>query len=452
MPVVPEAAESCRFGGRNTSALITRKFLAFPIAKPLTKILLIRFSALGDVIQTLPILTMLREEFPEAKLGWAIDTELAPAIEGHPALDYIHRCSRNGWKRAAYRMTGWPAIAREFTALVKEIRSVGYDVSIDVQGLFKTALLPYLVGIRRRIGYAHGREFSSLFYTEKYLDLSEYFDPTVFHLEHMVGLVRMLDDHRDEHRAAPSDANTESAVCADQTGTAWRPRRAAEVAYKVRPPALPEALRQRAGEVLKQAFAESAPVVAMAPATQWKSKCWPEDYWITLIQQVLARTNLNVLLMGSSADAPLAERILSAFQPDELSGRVCNLFGKAPIQDMYALYEQVQAAVGPDSAPLHVAGAMGVPVLIGIYGPTGYRRTPPLGSPHVKLLTTEGQLSCQPCHERICPLGTDECMKRIRPDDVFCALLEALTQARIEFMGNGANRDPQRMPLLHSLG
>jgi len=377
---------------------------------------------------------MLREEFPDAKLGWAIDTELAPAIEGHPALDYIHRCSRNGWKRAAYRMSGWPAIAREFTALVKEIRSVGYDVSIDVQGLFKTALLPYLVGIRRRIGYAHGREFSSLFYTEKYVSSREYFDPTVFHLEHMVGLVRMLDDQ------------------GDKTGTAWGPRRTAEVTYKVRAPALPEPLRRNAAEVLKQAFAESAPVVAMAPATQWKSKCWPEDYWIALIQQVLARTNLNVLLMGSSADAPLAERILSAFQPSQLRGRVCNLFGKAPIQQMYALYEQVQAAVGPDSAPLHVAGAMGVPVLIGIYGPTGYRRTPPLGSVHVKLLTTEGQLSCQPCHERICPLGTDECMKRIRPDDVFYALLEALTEATIEFMSDGASRDPQRTPLLHSLG
>ena len=185
--------------------------MAFPIAKPPTKILLIRFSALGDVIQTLPILTMLREGFPDAKLGWAIDTELAPAIEGHPALDYIHRCSRNSWKQAAYRMTGWPAIAREFTAMVKEIRSVGYDVSIDVQGLFKTALLPYVAGIRRRIGYAHGREFSSLFYTEKYLDSRAYFDPTVFHLEHMVGLVRMLDHHRGEYQAAPSAPNPASA-------------------------------------------------------------------------------------------------------------------------------------------------------------------------------------------------------------------------------------------------
>jgi heptosyltransferase I len=401
LPAIPEAAD--RQAKVDTGKILDS--MAFSIAKAPGKILLVRFSAFGDVIQTLPILTMLRQVFPDAKIGWAIDTELAPAIEGHPALDYIHRCSRNGWRRAASHPTRWPGVRREFRGLISEVRSVGYDVSIDAQGLFKTALLPYLAGIRRRIGYKHGREFSSLFYTQECQNSSDYFDPAVFHLEHMAALVRMLGG--------------------------------AEVPYKVQPPAVSEARKQRAAEVMKRAFAERAPVVAMAPATQWESKCWPESYWTTLIQQLLAHTNINVLLMGSSADGPVAERILSPLRPEQMSGRVCNLFGKAPIRDMYALYQQVEAAIGPDSAPLHVAGAAGVPVLIGVYGPTGYRRTPPLGSPHLKLLSTEGQLSCQPCHQRTCPLGTDECMKRISPDDVFHALLEALTEAGIEFARHG---------------
>jgi heptosyltransferase I len=380
--------------------------MAFPVPKSPSKILLVRFSAFGDVIQTLPVLTMLREGFPDAKIGWAVDTELSPAIENHPALDYIHRCSRNGWRRAAFHPSEWPSIRREFSTLVDEVKSVGYDVSIDAQGLFKTALLPFLAGIRRRIGYKHGREFSSLFYTEQYQNSGEYFDPAVFHLEHMAGLVRMMG--------------------------------AADTSYKVEPPVVSEARKQRARQVLTQTFVERAPVVAIAPATQWESKCWPESYWAALVQQLLGYTNLNLLLMGSAADAPVAERILRAIPPEQLNGRVCNLFGKAPIRDMYALYEQVGAAIGPDSAPLHVAGVTGVPVLIGIYGPTGYRRTPPLGSPHLKLLSTEGQLSCQPCHQRICPLGTGECMKRINPDEVFHALLEALSEAGIEFSRHGA--------------
>src|SRR5271166_431959 len=98
-----------------------------------SKVLLVRFSAFGDVIQTLPILTMLRDGFPDAKIGWAIDTELAPAIEGHPALDYIHRCSRRSWSKALNNPAAWPRVYREFGAFVDEVRNVGYDVAVDAQ-------------------------------------------------------------------------------------------------------------------------------------------------------------------------------------------------------------------------------------------------------------------------------------------------------------------------------
>ena len=180
-------------------------------------------------------------------------------------------------------------------------------------------------------------------------------------------------------------------------------------------------------------FANNAPLVAMAPATQWVSKHWPDEYWTALISQLLYETDLNLIVQGSAADAPAGERILRGFPASQLQGRVCNLFGKLPIAEMYALYERVQAAVGSDSAPLHIAGAMRVPVLVGIYGPTGYRRTPPIGSPHIKLFSTEGELACQPCHKRTCPLGTDECMKRVRPEEVFQALVDGLTEAGISF-------------------
>jgi len=109
---------------------------------------------------------------------------------------------------------------------------------------------------------------------------------------------------------------------------------------------------------------------------------------------------------------------------------------------MYAFYERVQAAVGSDSAPLHIAGAMRVPVVIGIYGPTGYRRTPPIGSPHIKLFSTEGELVCQPCHKRICPLGTTECMKRIVPGQVFRALVDGLHEAELPFVYKGSDVVP----------
>jgi lipopolysaccharide heptosyltransferase II len=389
------------------------------------KILLVRFSALGDVIQTLPILTLLRDSFPEAKIGWAIDTELAPAIEGHPALDYIHRCSRRSWSQMLSNPAKWPLAMRGFQAFVDEVRAVRYDVAIDAQGLFKTALLPYLAGIRRRIGYQHGREFSSAFYTERYIDRKEYFDPAVCHLDHMAELAGSIGSYAPE-RAPGLRSGPASTARSGELG-------AANLSYAVAPPRVSENARKRVGELLEGSFAQPAPLVVITPATQWASKSWPEDYWVALISLLLAETDLHLILQGSAADAPAGARILGNFLPAQLAGRVGNLFGKLPIPEMYALYECAQAAIGPDSAPLHIAGAMGVPVLLGIYGPTGYRRTPPIGSPHIKLFSTEGELECQPCHKRSCPLGTNECMKRVRPEEVFQVLLDGLSEAGISF-------------------
>ena len=349
---------------------------------------------------------MLRDSFPNATIGWAIDTELAPMVEGHPALAYVHRCSRRAWSKALARPQDWLGAARDFKAFVDEVRAVGYDVAIDAQGLFKTALLPVLAGIRHRIGYKHGREFSGIFYTEQHVRRGEYFNPEVFHLEHMGELARSIG--------------------------------ATDLRYSVEPPRISDSARRRVSALLDRAFEAHAPIVAISPATQWTSKHWPEDNWTALISQLLSETNLNLLFQGAPADRQLTERILRGIPREWLAGRVLDVCGKVPIADMYALHERAQAAIGPDSAPLHIAGAVGVPVLVGIYGPTGYRRTPPIGSPFIRLLSSEGQLACQPCHKRVCPLGTTECMLRIQPGEVFQALLGGLTEAGIAFQATRA--------------
>ena len=279
------------------------------------------------------------------------------------------------------------------------MRAVGYDVAIDAQGLFKTALLPVLAGIKRRIGYKHGREFSSIFYTEQHVRRGEYFNPAVFHLEHMGQLASSIG--------------------------------AADLRYTVEPPAIPEAARQRVAALLDGAFESQTPIIVLSPATQWPSKHWPEGYWVELISRILTETDLNLLFQGAPSDSELSQRIIAGAPPELVPGRVVDVCGKVPIADMYALYRRASAAIGPDSAPLHIAGAVGVPVLVGIYGPTGYRRTPPIGSPVIRLLSSEGELSCQPCHKRVCPLGTTECMLRIQPGEVFETLRAALTEAGI---------------------
>lgn len=341
---------------------------------------------------------MLRDAFPQAKIGWAIDAELVSTVQGHPALDFVHACHRRQWSKSFKNPATWNEGFAGISKFVDEIRAVDYDVAVDAQGLFKTALVPFLARIKRRIGYGHGRELSSLFYNEKYLSFEEYFDPSVFHLEHMALLCKAIG--------------------------------CSEVRHLVEAPPVPAAMNDEIASLLSEGFSSPNPIIAMAPGTQWGSKAWPEEYWVALLDRVLGQTKFNVAMIGSKGDAPLVSRIISAFPGTTTGGRVLDISGKTSVPQMYALFSQVQAHVGSDSAPLHIAGAVRTPHIIGIYGPTGYRRTPPIGSPDIQLFSTEGTLSCQPCHKKTCPLGTTECMTLIKPENVFQALVYALNETK----------------------
>src|SRR5208283_4403669 len=133
-----------------------------------------------------------------------------------------------------------------------------------------------MAGIKRRIGYKHGREFSSIFYTEQHVRRDDYFNPAVFHLEHMGQLARAIG--------------------------------AADLRYAVEPPVVPEGASERISVLLGAAFESKAPVVAISPATQWASKHWPEEYWIELTSRLLSETDLNLLFQGAPADGKLTER------------------------------------------------------------------------------------------------------------------------------------------------
>jgi heptosyltransferase I len=358
------------------------------------RILILRFSALGDIVQTLPIANWLRAQYPEATIGWAIDEELAPAIEGHPALDHIHRIPRKRWNRSLRNPAAWLSIRREFIDFINELKAVDYDLAVDPQSLFKTSFVAFCAGIKRRVGYGHGRELSGLFMTERHLTRQEYFDHDVLHMTHLAQLAQAVGC-----RETPLD---------------------------VIAPSVPPEIAAKVSDMLRGGFRSVRKAVAIAPGTQWDSKLWPEAYWVELIEKILASTELNVALVGSKGDSPLCARIEKSLNADVARGRVCDISGKTNIREMYALYSQVIAAIGADSAPQHIAGAAKTPCVIAIFGPTGFKRTPPVGAPFTRLLSSQGTLDCQPCHKSKCKFATNECMRRVTPDMVLAALHEGI--------------------------
>ncbi len=325
---------------------------------------------------------------PETKIGWAIDAELVSAIAGHRDVDYIHACPRGRWRKAAANPARWPQAAAALRDFAGEIREAGYEVSIDAQGLLVSALIPFAAGIKRRIGFAHRRELSHLFYTEKYVSKAQYFDPHRPHAGHMLALAGAIGCAGADHDIAL--------------------------------PAVAPHVRDGVAAMLGHGFAGCAPLVAIAPGTRWASKQWPAPYWEQLLEMILNATDAKVVLIGSGDDAPLTAQLARG------RDRVLDLAGKTSLPQLYALLSRVPIVIAADTAPLHAAGAAHCAHLIGLYGPTPAARTGPLGSPDIRLLSATPNLSCQPCRRPRCRFATNQCMRAIAPSTVFAEVVRVL--------------------------
>lgn len=360
---------------------------------PPNRVLIVRLSSLGDVIQTLPLPAAIKRSFPQAKIGWVIDAELACAIAGHRDVDFIHACPRGAWREEALNPLSWPRIARAMRDFAREISDAGYDTAIDAQGLLMSALIPFAARIARRVGFAHRRELSHLFYTETHVSKAQYFDPARPHTQHILALGRAIG-------CAGADCNIEL-------------------------PDIAAHVRDTIGSTLDKAFANNGPLIALAPGTQWPSKQWPAQYWVQLLEMIVTRTTANMVLIGSDGETQLAAELIQS-QDEAGRTRILNLAGKTTLPQLYALLERAPIVIAADTAPLHAAGAARCAHLIGLYGPTPGGRTGPSGSPDTRLLSAEPKLHCQPCRRPRCRYGTNQCMRNIAPAAVFAQLAQAL--------------------------
>jgi ADP-heptose:LPS heptosyltransferase len=181
--------------------------------------------------------------------------------------------------------------------------------------------------------------------------------------------------------------------------------------------------RQSRVDALLSGLPPDWPLVVLAPFTRWDSKHWVPRHWVQLMADLLAR-NLQPVLIGAPGDQAAAGEMLAALPAGQPAPGGLNLVGQTDWPDLYALFNRSLLLIGPDSAPLHIANAVGIQV-IGLYGPTAPGRTGPLGDRQMTLAT---QLPCQPCFERHCPLKTHDCMQQLDPAQVMAAVERMLTE------------------------
>jgi lipopolysaccharide heptosyltransferase I len=352
---------------------------------PSARILIVRLSAHGDVIHTLPLLAAIKRHKPDAFVGWLVEASAAPLLENHPLIDRLHVVDRKRWMRLIQNPAQWKPLWQEVCAFIRDIQRANYHISFDVQGLLKSALWPVLSKIPIRYGFKATRECADLLYN-RYLPPMAIRDTAPLAVQSYLGFARAIGS----------------------------PVEAAEF---VLPPVQTQA-SQKVAALLSGLGHPEWPLVVLAPFTRWPSKHWPLTSWQKLLPELL-QLNVRLVVLGARENRVDADLIVA----NASAARVANWVGQTDWPDLYALFQQTHLLIGLDSAPLHIADAVGVPAIIGLYGPTAPGRTGPTGDKHRVLSTA---LSCQPCFERHCPIQTHACMTQLTPEIILGMVKQAL--------------------------
>lgn len=343
------------------------------------RILLIKPSSLGDIVHALPALSALRQRYPQAWITWLVKEEWAELLNGHPALNDVWPFS--------FRLADWPSF-------LKRIRSVAFDVTIDLQGLFRSGIISKLSGAMTRIGFAGGREGSPFFYTHG-IELPIPADKSW----------RLLDMH----------AVDRNLFLIEQLG--------ADVSHpRFVLPVSEQDQKSSLSLLTSHGWSLEDRLIGIAPMTRAKVKNWPLERFVETARVLCQAGYCRVVVLGSSDQREIGSRFEHAL------GQSCiNLVGKTTLRQLTALMHRMTVVLANDSAAAHLAAAVGTPV-VAVMGPTNPRSTGPYGKCS-RVAVCEG-LACRPCGARTCQNSRYlECMTGVSVEQVVAQTEPFLLQA-----------------------
>ncbi|MBI2435217.1 MAG: glycosyltransferase family 9 protein [Candidatus Hydrogenedentes bacterium] len=299
------------------------------------RILLLRLSAIGDVVRVLPALHALRDQYPTAQIDFAVEQKAAAVLLDHPALDklWVFERGQGTWQDSK--------LFREFA---KSIRRERYDIVVDFHGIFKTGFLVARSGAPQRVGFARPRaqELSWLLLTKRVALPSKRMN----RIEENLELAKALGARRHHLEV--------------------------EIA-------IPEEARELVSDYLHHQFLGAKKIVAVHVPVDRPEKQWPVQHFVELADLLLGDGRFEVLLTyGPGQRGPVEEvQRLSKRKPE-----ICVEF--PDLKHYCALMEQVHLFFGGDTGPMHLASAMNVPV-VAVFGGTDPQMHGPFRPPHIVL-------------------------------------------------------------------
>lgn len=330
---------------------------------PYERILIVLLGAIGDVVRALPLAMRLRAGWPAARLVWAVEPAAAPIVDRHPALDGTIRFER-------------PDGARGLVRFLRDVRSYGPDLTLDLQRHFKSGLTSWRSGAAMRIGFApaNSREGNFLF-NNRHVAPVERFSPKV----------AQFLSFADYLEAPPAPISFGLRLQADE--------------------------EERVTELLS---AVRGPFAVLFTGSTWPSRSWFPHPTAAVCRELRAR-GLAVVFVGAASERPFATAVIAA------GADAVNLVGRTSLRDVIGILARARITVGPDSGPMHIAAAVGTPV-VSFWGATSPARSAPHGSEN---LVVRGDVPCAPCYLPRCPIGR-LCMEKIRPEMVLSRVDEVL--------------------------
>lgn len=350
-------------------------------------ILIVKTSAIGDVIHTLPALESLRKHYPNAHISWLVEEAASGVILGHPLLNKVLVSKRKRWMRNFRSGKVIPSL-KEIISFIKELRQLRYDLLIDFQGLLKSSLLIACCRADRKVGFGPGMEHAE----KSYFFLNEKVpavDMNIHAVDRELLLLKAIGiEHTDVECRFPLENQSIKKVKEMLTGL---------------------------GVDL------SKPVISLNPMTTWPSKHWTMQGFSQLAGALLNEGG-EVIFTGGPGDKAAIDKICSSVHP----GKAHNIAGKTDLKSLAAVFSLSTVVISTDTGPMHLADSVKTPV-VALFGPTAPWRTGPYGKSNVVLRTG---ISCSPCLKRVCRYGTNQCMFDITVDDVLCAVKKLIQPGR----------------------
>lgn len=367
----------------NGSALRTKEF---------RRILLIKPSAVGDVIHTVPVVVKLRARYPAAQIDWLLTPPIAELIRHHPAVSQVLLFSRRDYNRFG---RSWSAAGR-FLGLLSRIWRNRYDLVIDLHGQLRSALFTLVSGAPTRIGFDRPQPAISRT-TPRRL-------PKEAYLHGWTGAREgawVAYSHRIPIPTLDVHAVDRYLWLGPMLGLDTTPP-------DFRLPIPPEA-RSHVDGLLKHHGLLGKEFALLVPGTTWETKCWTTESFAQ-VAHYLARSNRAVVLAGSVKEQPRCREVTM------MCPQVCDLCGQTTLSQLAALIQRSALCVTNDSGSMHLTVALGKPV-VSIFGPTDPVWIGPYGRPHA---VVRADLPCSPCYLRklrACP-HHHACMEEVTPEMV----------------------------------